>query len=353
MRMNLKPGLATSVRESGDAVEAMLRGSAQLDDVREEIEERRSASVEPASLGYACAFYWAAHCFETVARAGSEPGRATRLFRGRRDAALDLLRGANDYCAVALAALCDPTYRSDPYDGREYLPISFGSALEGNRSVRALLRAAQQLDIDVQGELDYRQRISATSPAPQTGERMVRRLHAELARGRANLRTAERASYPLLNGSALDRQTRAEIEHYLRSALARFLWIGQAAAVPWLLEQPLPPASSAEMDTPSRSTSEVAPRHKRERPRRSPAPWLLLPLILGMAGIWHHPAGAHLQMRAEGPAAVITRHNAVYLEDRNDSWMVALSPSGRVLRRWSGAEALTSMRSLSREPVSP
>jgi len=351
MKMNLKQGLALPVREAGDAIEAMLRGSAQLDDVREEIEVRRSAGAEPASLGYASAFYWVAHCFETVARAGAEAARGRRFTRRRRDAALGLLRNANDYCAIALAALCDPTYRTDPYDGREYLPVSFDSAPGSTWSIRALLRAAQQLDIDVQAELDYRQQISAMSPAPQTGERMVRRLQAELARGRANLRTAEHAAYPLLNGSALDRQTQVQIERYLRSALDRFLWIGQAAAVPWLLEQPPAPLSPAhpELKTYSPRTNEVAAWWR----RRSPAPWLILPLILGIAGIWHDPSpGVHGPARLGGPA-IIARHHALYLVNPDDTWMTKLSPSGHVLARWTGSKAWATLRALHTDPVTP
>ena len=231
-------------------VEALLRGSGQLEDLRQRIEQTREAGevAHPgkpwethAEMGYALVFFWVAQGFATIARAlkeaddDADSGTQGYMPEVSHDQSMALLRQVADYLGLANAALADPSY-----DGGRSLPIPLQPRIEAEGRcpvvhLRGMLRGSQRLNNCVHVEVETYCRFASQSGAPADVQSAAKRLQAELARAESNLKTAEQAVYPIFNGQPVDDETHEEVENYLWSSLEIYLWLGQAVAMPSLL----------------------------------------------------------------------------------------------------------------------
>lgn len=114
-------------------MEALLRGSGQLEDLRQQIAQKRDAGelkhlgepwITHAEMSHALAFFWIAQGFASIARALKEvddeadPGTRGYMPEISHAQAMVLLRQVPDYLALTSASLADPSY-----DGGRSLPV--------------------------------------------------------------------------------------------------------------------------------------------------------------------------------------------------------------------------------------
>jgi len=231
-------------------VDGLLRGSGQLEDLRQQIEERRRAGeiAHPGcpwethhEMRFALAYFWVAQAFIAIARTlkeaddADDPSTAGYMPRVSHDQAMALLRQAGDYLALSHAALADPAY-----DGGRALPVPLEPRVEAEgrcpiAHLRGMLDGATYLENYAEDEVG---RYAAARPAP-------RRLQAELAVARSRLATATGAVLPILNGEPVDEETHEEAENNLWAALAAYVRLGQVVAIPSLLTSQAAPSSRA------------------------------------------------------------------------------------------------------------
>lgn len=234
-------------------VEALLRGSGQLEDLRQQIEQRRAVDevAHPgrpwethAEMGTALAYFWVAQGFIAIARVlkevddESDPGTRGYMPPISHDQALALLRQAPDFLALTAAALANPSYEGD-----RTLPVSLHPRIEARgrcpaQHLKGMLRGAQYLDRYAQVEVESYCGTVAQGDAPPEILAASRRLQGELARAQSHLRTAEQTVSPILNGERVSQQAHEDAENSLWESLQTYVWLGQIVAIPALLDQP-------------------------------------------------------------------------------------------------------------------
>lgn len=235
-------------------VDALLRGSGHLEELREAIAQRREAGelTHPgrpwethAEISHALLYFWVAQALATIARALKEvddetdPATVGYMPPATHTQAMSLLRQVPDFLALTAAAVADPTYEGD-----RALPVSLQPRIEVEGRcppphLKGLLRGAQRLNEYAQVEVETYCGTLSHPDVPEQVASAMRRLQAELARAQSNLRTAEAAVMPILNGQRVDQQTHEEAENYLWSSLETYMWLGQIVAMPSLLDEPV------------------------------------------------------------------------------------------------------------------
>jgi len=245
-------------------VDGLLRGSGQLEDLRQQIEDKRRAGeiAHPGrpwethhEMRFALAYFWVAQAFIAIARTlkeaddADDPSTAGYMPRVSHDQAMALLRQAGDYLALSHAALADPAY-----DGGKALPVPLEPRVEAEgrcpiSHLRGLLDGATYLENYAEDEVgQYAAATSATSATPTEVTTAARRLQAELAAARSRLAMATGAVLPILNGEPVDEETHEEAENNLWASLAAYVRLGQVVAIPSLLtSQTMPPPRAERM----------------------------------------------------------------------------------------------------------
>lgn len=229
-------------------VDGLLRGSGQLEDLRQHIVERRRAGeithpgtpwVTHEELRHAMAFFWVAQGYIAIARClkeadeAADPGTVGYMPRVAHDQAMALLRQVGDFLAIAHAALADPAY--DPHRS---LPIPLEPRVEAEGRcpvchLQGILDATEYLDGYAQVEVDTY--ANAVGPAaPEAVVTAARRLQGELAAARSRLAMAKGRVLPILQGEPVDEETHEGAEDDLWSALEGYIWFGQVVAMPTL-----------------------------------------------------------------------------------------------------------------------
>ena len=244
---------------SGD-VDGLLRGSGQLEDVRQQIETKRQEGeiAHPGrpwethrDMETALALFWVSQAFVALARhlkeadEESDPATIGYMPRVSHDQAMALLRQVSTYLALTSAALADPTH-----DLRQGLPIVLQPRIEADgpcpfAHLQGMLKAAQYLDNYAQVEVDrYVSAVATAEVAPLEVKTAAQRLKGQLAEARSHLATATGTVLPILNGQPVDQQMHEEAEYNLWQCLATYVWLGQIVAIPTLLDQLAPSVSS-------------------------------------------------------------------------------------------------------------
>jgi len=241
-------------------VDGLLRGSGQLEDLRQQIDDRWRAGeiAHPGrpwethhEMSVALAYFWVAQAFVAIARSLKEaddaydPGTVGYMPQVSHDQALALLRQAGDYLARAHAALADPTY-----DGGAALPLPLAPRVEAEgrcplAHLKGMLDGARYLENFAEVEVGrYADAATVTTAdAPKEVTAAARRLHGELAAATSRLAMATGAVVPILNGEPVDEATHEEAENSLWASLSAYVWLGQVVAIPSLLAGPETPSS--------------------------------------------------------------------------------------------------------------
>ena len=241
-------------------VDGLLRGSGQLEDLRQQIEDRRRAGeiAHPGrpwethhEMRFALAYFWVAQAFIAIARNLKEaddtydPTTVGYMPQVSHDQALALLRQAGEYLALSHAALADPTH-----DGGTALPVPLEPRVEAEgrcplAHLKGMLDAATYLnnfaEVEVGRYADAA--TAATADAPKEVTVAAQRLQGELASARSRLAMATGAVVPILNGEAVDEATHEEAETTLWTSLSTYVWLGQVVAIPSLLTGQETPSS--------------------------------------------------------------------------------------------------------------
>jgi len=241
-------------------IEGLLRGSGQLEDLRQQIDDARRAGeiAHPGrpleihgNLGGALAYFWVAQAFIAVAQNLKEADDAidpeTRGYMPRvsHDQAMALLVQVGDYLALTSAALVDPTYAV----GRP-LPVPLQPRIEAQGRcpvghLKGMLQAARYLDGYAEVEVErYATAVKAASGVPEEVAVAAQRLTGELAAARSRLAMATGTVLPILNGQTVDATTHEAAETNLWTCLSAYVWFGQIVAIPSLLRRqnmPAPP----------------------------------------------------------------------------------------------------------------
>jgi len=233
-------------------VDGLLRGSGQLEDLRQQLDDKRRAGeiAHPGrpwethhALRFALAYFWVAQAFIAIAQNlkdaddAYDPDTVGYMPRVSHDQALALLRQAGDDLALAHAALADPTY-----DGGVALPVPLEPRVEAEgrcplAHLKGLLEAARYLENFAEVEVGrYADAATVTTAeAPHEVKAAAQRLQGELAAARSRLATATGAVVAILNGQSVDEATHEEAETNLWTALSTYVWLGQVVAIPSLL----------------------------------------------------------------------------------------------------------------------
>ena len=283
-------------------VEGLLRGSGQLEDLRQQIEAKRQEGelTHPGrpwethrEMGPALALFWVSQAFIAIARNMKEadeafdPATIGYMPRVSHDQAMALLRQVGTYLALTSAALADPTR-----DLRQGLPIFLQPRIEADgpcplAHLQGMLKAAQYLDNFAQVEVDrFAAAVAIAETAPGDAKRAAQHLKGQLAEARSHLATATGAVLPILNGQPVDQPTHEEAENNLWECLSTYVVLGQLVAIPELLDQPA--ASSPQQPRQRGHTPPPPPRGAGPRRISRSERWCLT-----------DPA-AHQRLRAEG-----------------------------------------------------
>jgi hypothetical protein len=260
-------------------VDGLLRGSGQLEDLRQQIDDKRRAGeiTHPGRLWethhemrFALAYFWVAQAFIAIAQNlkdaadAYDPDTVGYMPRVSHDQALALLRQAGDDLALAHAALADPTY-----DGGVALPVPLEPRVEAEgrcplAHLKGMLEAACYLENFAEVEVGrYADAATVTTAeAPHEVKAAARRLQGELAAARSRLSTATGAVVAILNGQSVDEATHEEAETNLWAALSAYVWLGQVVAIPSLLTGQDPSSTRAHRagHTPPPSPQTFSPR---------------------------------------------------------------------------------------------
>lgn len=216
-------------------VEALLRGSGRVEDLRGQVDEKRQAGeiahpgkpwLTYAEIGHALAHFWVAQAFIVIGRSLKEvddeidPSTRGYMPMVSHHQAIALLRQANEQLASASAALYDPAYGGD-----RDLPVPLEPRVESEDRcpvghLKGMLRAAEELDNLAHVEVET-YAAAAQAGAPPEIQTTARRLQAELAKAETDLKTAEFAVSPILNGESVDRETHEGAEDQLWSSRRR------------------------------------------------------------------------------------------------------------------------------------
>jgi len=283
-------------------VDGLLRGSGQLEDLRQQIDDKRRAGelTHPGrpwethhEMRFALAYFWVAQAFIAIARNLKEaddaydPDTVGYMPRVSHDQSLALLRQAGDDLALAYAALADPSY-----DDGVALPVPLEPRVEAEgrcplAHLKGMLEAARYLDNFAEVEVSrYADAANVTTTeAPHEVKAAARRLQGELAAARSRLATATGAVVAILNGQSVDEATHEEAETNLWAALSTYVWLGQVVAIPSLLTGQDPSSTRAHR------TGHTPP----------PSPRVAGPRRIGRSERWLLSDGAARQrLRAEG-----------------------------------------------------
>jgi len=240
-RKTVPAAVGGSKRMPSTDVQALLRGSNVLEDVRREIELRTSAvqtsnpgrpwkaHTEVANaIGRTSAFFWVAESFITIGRSLGEASSGNRMARVSHDIAATLLRQGNDYLTIAAALLYDPAHGES-----SALPVQFPSLAHNADDspvpyLKGPLRATQSLDgMATLAVADY---VTAAGAARAEVGRALptqeMRMQAQLAAAQSHLAIAEGYTVPILGGKGLDAATCTDVEQQLWAALQIYLWLG-------------------------------------------------------------------------------------------------------------------------------
>lgn len=244
--------MAMMHREVSSAdVEGLLRGSGQLEDRRQEIDDKRQEGeiAHPGrpwetyrDMGPALALFWVSQAFIAIARSLKEeddkadPETIGYMPRVSHDQAMALLGQVGDYLALTSAALADPTR-----DLERTLPIPLAPRVEAEgrcpvAHLRGMLAVTAYLDAKAQVEVTYYASAVAVAPhAPREVAELAPRLKGQLAEAQSHLAMAKGAVLPILNGQAVDQATHEGAEDALWQCLSTYVLLGQLIALPSLL----------------------------------------------------------------------------------------------------------------------
>lgn len=232
-------------------VEALLRGTGQLEDLRERIEEKRLEGEirhpgrpweTHAELGPALAYFWIAQTMVAVGRNLYEAavdrgaGNLGSMPRVSHQQAMVLLRQAGDFLTRANAALV----RLAGEEG-SVLPVPLRPRVESRgrcpaAHLKGMLHAAQYLDQRAQVEVQTYCRAVDEAEAPDEVKRAAQRLQAELGSAEFSLRMAAQTVAPILNGEEVGEAIHEDAESKLWASLQAYTWLGQIVAMPSLLD---------------------------------------------------------------------------------------------------------------------
>ena len=234
-------------------VEGLLRGSGQLEDRRQEIEDKRRDGeiAHPGrpwetyrDMGPALALFWVSQAFIAIARSLKEeddkgdPATMGYMPRVSHDQAMALLGQVGDYLALTSAALTDPTRELG-----QAFPLPLAPRIEAAgrcpaAHLRGMLAATDYLDEKAQVDVTYyASAVAAATDAPKDVRELAPRLKGQLAEAQSHLAMAKGAALPILNGQAVDAATHEGAEAALWQCLSTYVLLGQLIAMPSLLAQ--------------------------------------------------------------------------------------------------------------------
>lgn len=273
--MNWSKRLRALIKQEASAadVEALLRGTSQIEDLRERIEEKRLEGElrhpgRPwetyAELGPALAYFWIAQAMVAIGRSlyevavdvgAGQPGSMPRV---SQEQAVALLHQAAGYLTRANAALA--SFSTEEELSR---PVPLRPRVEGRGAcpgphLKGMLRAAQYLDERAQVEVQAYCQAVEKAGAPDDVKQAAHRMQAELDKAQFGLRMAAQTVAPILKGEAVGEATHEEAENKLWASLHVYTWLGQVVAMPSLLDAGgLEPRASLD---PARGYEQEAPR---------------------------------------------------------------------------------------------
>lgn len=232
-------------------VDGLLRGTGQLDDLREAIEDQRRAGelAHPGrpwethhEMRFALAYFWNAQAYIFIARSlkevddADDPGTVGYMPRVSHDQAIALLKQSGTYLATAYEALANPAF-----GGNGDLPAPLAPRIDAESRcpvvhLKGMLKGTEYLRNFAEVEVGrYVTAVAAAADAPRDVKDAANGLKGELAKAQSRLRLAEGAVNPILNGELVDDETHEEAENNLWNCLASLVWLGQVVAMPSLL----------------------------------------------------------------------------------------------------------------------
>lgn len=241
-----------------ESVDALLRATGQLEDLRQRIETARLDGETRfpgrpwevhAELGPALAYFWIAQAEIAIGRAlretaetgGSAPGFMPQV---SSEQAVALLRQATTALERCYAALETGDRRTDR------LPVPLRPRVESRGRcpvphLKGMVQAARYLDGLAEVEVESYGNAVTAGDAPEAIREAAQRLRNELAQAQFRLRTAEQAVSPILGGQTVSETTHEDAEGRLWSSLATYGWLGQVVAIPELLNTTSMPSETA------------------------------------------------------------------------------------------------------------
>ena len=249
--------LALVQREvSSSDIDGLLRGSGQLEDLRQAIEDKRRAGElrHPGrpwethqEFGPSLALFWVAQAFIAIARSLKEedekvdPATSGFMPRLSHDQALALLHQVGDYLALTSATLADP---SGPLGYPLPIPLQPRFDSGGRCPVahlQGILVATEYLHEKAAVEVEsYVAAIAAAEHVPPEVAALAPRLTSQLAAAQSRLAMAKGSVLPILNRQPVDMRLHEEAENNLWASLSTYVELGQIIALPALLDRTAP-----------------------------------------------------------------------------------------------------------------
>lgn len=233
-----------------DDVDALLRGSGQIEDLRQQLDARREAlQSDPKPweayerLGSAFAAFWISNGLASISRSlkecgeGGDAGTSGYMAQVSHDQAMALLSRVGEYIAFAQGALADPNY-----DPGIPLPVALSPRVDSPdrcpvSHLRGMVQAAHYLDEQAQVEIQTYAAATGRAEAPEKEKSLATRLQGEVAAAHSHLEMATQMVTPILDGQSVSADTHQTAEDNLWSALAAAFVLGQVIALPKLLDQ--------------------------------------------------------------------------------------------------------------------